>query len=264
MDLANTLKHYGIDYELREVMKLGGKSIQGITVKSSDEALVVWGKLRPLFETTHRWPIIVGGDTEIGYRHEFYSPDEEHRNERDGASWFEYARSPQYWEDRFRPVIEAYKERGMEIPSFMTKQRQPVKREDPGQAPAKGNPRRAFNADFQDANGPVTIALLPIEHSWQAADYLGFGNFNSCPRASVHSAIHKHWAEQYGAEPVIITHDTIEMWIERPPMTWKAAFELAEDQLLYAEFDQTGGDLNSPRGLATSLLGAKTWYFWWD
>lgn len=109
----------------------------------------------------------------------------------------------------------------------------------------------------------VLILLLPTREGWQTPAYLGWGNWNSCPEASVHTAIFKRWQQQYGAEPMLIAQDVIEARVARPPQTRDAALSLAREHYLYCAdiVDQGVGTLDA---LAAGLKDAGYWYFWWD
>jgi hypothetical protein len=48
----------------------------------------------------------------------------------------------------------------------------------------------------------VLIGLLPLDASWQAFAYLGWGGWNDCPFPAEHCALHRYWQNQWGAEVV--------------------------------------------------------------
>ncbi len=60
-----------------------------------------------------------------------------------------------------------------------------------------------------------------------------------------------------------MTSEVIEMWVQRPPTTPRAALALARDQYRYApDIVQQGVD--DIETLAAALEGNRAWYFWWD
>lgn len=109
----------------------------------------------------------------------------------------------------------------------------------------------------------VYIAILPTEDPWEAPAYLRFGGWNSNPAPDVHVAAFRKWTTEFGAVPVVIQADVIEMYVESPPSGREAARALAKVQYLYCDdiVHQGVGDLST---LAAMLEGANFWYFWWD
>ena len=75
----------------------------------------------------------------------------------------------------------------------------------------------------------------------------------------------KHWYEKYGAIPIVLSHDELEMSVPKPvPMNETVG--LAQE--LYAVcpdvIDQSSEDEATVGRLADSLRQSKIWYFWWD
>jgi hypothetical protein len=109
----------------------------------------------------------------------------------------------------------------------------------------------------------VGIALVPTLRGYEAPAFLRFGNWNSCPSPEQHVAVMRSWHQRFGAEPVGIGDDIVEVRVARPPEDRAAALALAEEQFGYCE-DVVYQGMGSLDALAASLLGAKSWYFWWD
>lgn len=109
----------------------------------------------------------------------------------------------------------------------------------------------------------VHIALIPTSMSWQVPAYLRFGSFNECPSPAEHVALMKFWSDQYGAEIVGVTSDTVEMMVRRPPKAKNAAMQLAKQQYLYCA-DIVDQGTETLAALAATLLGGSVWFFWWD
>lgn len=109
----------------------------------------------------------------------------------------------------------------------------------------------------------VTIALVPAAEPWEVPAYLGIGGWNECPNPEVHVAFFKRWHDAYGAEIVGYTGDVVELRIARPISDAGEAAEVARVQYTYCSdiVDQGTGTLDA---LASTLLGATVWYFWWD
>lgn len=109
----------------------------------------------------------------------------------------------------------------------------------------------------------LVIGLAPTRNCWEVPAYIPFGGFNACPFPEVHVAMLRHWQQTYAAELVTMTHDTIEVEVGRRPQTREEAMRLANDQMTYAEFDQSLY-WSKTENLAASLLISPVWQFWWD
>lgn len=260
MSLNEILKKNGFENELKPLLfcdnspPVLGYSIEG------QKAIRSWNALRELAPEIGHWPIILGNQEDIdinpGYCPNYERPELP-------KDWFAYRRTPNFWEDRLRPLIQGLSDKGISIPPYLMRTYEPVKRKPVCLQPEQCEPRDVFVALHSKEQSDIFIAFLPIEHSWRAAQSRGFGGFNSCPYPVEHAAVHREWFERFGAEVVTITRDMVEMRVTKPPTTWREAFELAEDQELYAEFDQME-ELCTTESLAASLLNAPCWSFWWD
>lgn len=109
----------------------------------------------------------------------------------------------------------------------------------------------------------VLIGGLKVQNSWEAFATLAWGGWNECPQPAEHCAVHRHWAEKYGAEVVSITGDVVQCIVTRPPETRAAALALAREQYAYSP-DIVEQGTESLAALAAGLLNSEYWYFWWD
>lgn len=110
-------------------------------------------------------------------------------------------------------------------------------------------------------NSPCQLGLLfvPTRESWQVPALIGFGRWNECPDPHEHAAIFAKWHREYGAEIVIVTEDTVELYVKNPPTTLEAGLRLAKEQRIYCS------DIGLPlKSLAHHLLDNHVWFFWWD
>lgn len=57
----------------------------------------------------------------------------------------------------------------------------------------------------------IWIAVTPIALPWESASAIEFGAWNECPTSEEHVVVMRYWFERWGAEPVAITSDTVEM-----------------------------------------------------
>lgn len=109
----------------------------------------------------------------------------------------------------------------------------------------------------------VFIGLIPVPEPWQVPAYLRPGGWNDCPEPEVHVAFFKRWFEQYGAVVTCISGDTIEFSITNAPSTMSQALQLAREQFVYCT-DVVHQGLGTLNNLATHLIGAGCWFFWWN
>jgi len=112
----------------------------------------------------------------------------------------------------------------------------------------------------------VAVALIPTPRPWEAAAYVGFGNWNDCPESAVHVALAHRWYQQWGAEVFALAADQAEMYVWRPPHTAREAAGIAEQQYLYASDNVLQGnpDLDTREKYAGALIDYHSWQFWWD
>ena len=109
----------------------------------------------------------------------------------------------------------------------------------------------------------IWIALLPVGQPWESAGAIDFGAWNECPSPEDHVVVMRYWFERWGAEPVAITSDTVEMIVGKPPRSRDEAMALASEQFAYCEDIVTQG-VGTIEALAATLLDGQTWFFWWD
>lgn len=109
----------------------------------------------------------------------------------------------------------------------------------------------------------VGFSPAPVARWWETAAHLRFGGWNDCPDPAVHVMLHKLWAERYGARLVTLAFDTVELAIEKPIRTREEALEVASLQYEYCN-DVVDQGTETLERLAASLIGAKSWFFWWD
>lgn len=109
----------------------------------------------------------------------------------------------------------------------------------------------------------VYFALLDVERPADSFAAIMWGGWNDCPDATVQTAIHRRWEDQWGAEVVSVTQDIVQCKVSRPPKTREDALCLAQEQYLYCPDIVEQGCDSIPR-LASTLIDADYWYFWWD
>ncbi len=128
-------------------------------------------------------------------------------------------------------------------------------------------PERQVQTQFDVLSGRLKplmfIGLIALADPTELFARLGYGGWNDCPAPEVHVALHRHWRDRFGAEPIAVKDDVVECWVSRPPADRKAALALAAEQAAYcADIVEQG--IGSVAALAATLLEAPVWYFWWD
>lgn len=121
---------------------------------------------------------------------------------------------------------------------------------------------------FQDyrSKGIVETILLkvPTTKPWELVAYVPFGGWNECPGVEEMMAVCKYWFEKYGAVPVTISHDVMEMEIPAPVpeqdsmQAAKEHFAFTPDRVF--QCTETG----TLAEVAACIAASKIWYFWWD
>lgn len=109
----------------------------------------------------------------------------------------------------------------------------------------------------------IYLALVPVSQPWELAARLRFGGWNACPEPALQICLQRYWHERYGAEPVCLSADVLEMRVLRPPQTEEAAMTLAEEQCLFCD-DIVFQGVMTLGNLQKTLLNSEVWYFWWD
>jgi len=111
----------------------------------------------------------------------------------------------------------------------------------------------------------IYTILIPTDDPTSIPAHIQWGGWNECPDAEYHVAALRSWRDRFGAELVSIEHDTVKVFVERPPRTRKEALDLALEQYIYCnDIGQTLGGEGTLSELAADLIGSSWWIFWWD
>ncbi|MEE1125276.1 MAG: DUF4253 domain-containing protein [Acutalibacteraceae bacterium] len=110
----------------------------------------------------------------------------------------------------------------------------------------------------------VLLLYVPTTKPWELVAYVPFGGWNECPDVEEMTAICKYWYEKYGAVPVTVSHDVMEMRVPEP-IKKEDALEVAKEHYAFTpdRVDQctATGTLSE---VAECLAVSKIWFFWWD
>lgn len=131
----------------------------------------------------------------------------------------------------------------------------------------EASPERQVQAQYDVLTGRlkplIFIGLIELDDPCELFARLGYGGWNDSPQPHEHVALHRHWRERFGAEPIAVQDGTVECWVSRPPADRKAALALATEQAAYCP-DIVEQGVGTVAALAATLLEAPVWYFWWD
>ena len=119
--------------------------------------------------------------------------------------------------------------------------------------------------DYRDNKTLETIMFeVPTKNPWELVAYVPFGGWNECPEVEEMLAVCKYWYEKYGAVPVTISHDILEMSVPSP-VSESDALEFAKEHYAFTpdRVDQ-GTSTNTLSEVAECLKVSKIWFFWWD
>lgn len=125
----------------------------------------------------------------------------------------------------------------------------------------------SFSA-FQNFSSEKMIETIlfqvPTTKPWELVAYVPFGGWNDCPAVPEMMAICKYWFEKYGAVPVTITHDVMEMRLP-VPVAEQDALQVAKEHYAFTpdRVDQCT-ETGTLAEVAACVAASKIWYFWWD
>lgn len=129
--------------------------------------------------------------------------------------------------------------------------------------PAQKTPLSQYYVLNQELKPEIVIGLIELDDPGELFARIGYGDWNDCPAPHIHTALHAYWHKQYGAEPIAISGSVVECIVARPPTEKPAALNLAREHHGYC-YDIVEQGTGTTAKLASSLLEAKYWYFWWD
>ncbi|MDX6584611.1 MAG: hypothetical protein QOI10_3795 [Solirubrobacterales bacterium] len=236
--------------ELRRTAICGDRAEAWATVVPGDGAVELWTQLLEA-ATPGWWPIIVGGE----------------EDERRLAESVTFCPSP----------VEAVlaTAAGLDTASLLERWRrdnEPLDEEEAlewdvvGEWPETSTPNTEFVLPFDILTKqprPTVVAVIAVADHSEVPAALGWGAWNECPAPEEHVAVLRRWSGLYEAQLVGISGDVVEMRVGRPPSNRDAAMALAQEQYAYCP-DIVLQGTESISTLGATLLGATTWYFWWD
>jgi hypothetical protein len=124
---------------------------------------------------------------------------------------------------------------------------------------AQGCQIKGLQAHLQwfEPNDAVALMLMPTTCSWDVLAYMSW--YPAYHQAEKYIALGRRWQAEFGSE--IVTHygTMLQCYVTRPPQTLEAAWKLAQEQVLVAEYTiwASGTTL---RHHALALLGYDRWF----
>lgn len=257
--LDSALSTVGLSIE-RSVDLPGSGAKAHVIVVEGEEALRAWTSARSLLPSTGWYPVIVGGPVDYGgdvsTEFEMTLANGGFLVEDPGATTEGALDEAQAIDiDDWLAARRAY----LEVSSDELEASPPL--------PAYDFPKDQYTTASDVLSGEplpeVEVALLPTSRSWEVPAYLLWGGWNDVPFPQEIAAMFEHWFDDYGAEVVAMTGAVVEMAVPNPPADEESAIDLAREQFLFAPDNvwQGTGDLDH---LASAILEAPVWYFWWD
>ena len=122
----------------------------------------------------------------------------------------------------------------------------------------------AFQSFPSEKNIETILFHVPTTKPWELVAYVPFGGWNDCPRVEEMMAICKYWFEKYGAIPVTIAHDVMEMRVSTP-VAKQDSLQVAKEHFAFAPdrvYQNT--ETETLAEVAACIAASKIWYFWWD
>jgi hypothetical protein len=246
-ELKTVLSSAGIDASsLAPLIQVDGAALLRLTMPGT-EAIDTWRALHQLVDSSGHWPLILGDEDSLDVvtdNFEFHA-DETVASILERAEHFDSYR----WRD----------ERIEGNPDEIEEPHGPW----PEVQPAPQEFTLALDVLSSQPLPKVVLGLIPTTRCWEVPAFLKYGGWNDCPYAYEHVALMRTWWEQYGAQPVGMSSDVIEMLVPRGPADRDAALELARAMYVYCP-DIVLQGTQTLEALAASLMNSDVWYFWWD
>ena len=141
----------------------------------------------------------------------------------------------------------------------------------PGLAPSSGTSLSAAERDSAlGALPPARIALVPAARPADVLAVVGWSTFDdpSYPddirNAVWIGSVLRSWEDRFGARLLTAGPGAeITLLVQRPPRTWAAAGQIAAEHCAFCD-ECAGRGLRLVPEVASAILDAPTWTFWWD
>ena len=260
--LITILKEHQIESDSLEVLFASAQEKSYILVCEGSTAFSYWQRLRDIVAQTGYWPVILGAHSELEYKRQHFDSSIQ-------LNWYgSRSMSPLIEESQAIDVAKWVKEGDVERTLTLHEQERDrlrlegVEEDEEEEDSWIQDPLEGF---LKELTGQIVLGLFPTTNCWEVPALLRFGDFNECPRASVHASVMRYWSEKYGLELVGMSHCDWLAFVAQPPLERADALALALEHIEYCpEFmvdTQCHGNIEA---LAAWLLRTSHWSFWWD
>ncbi len=211
----------------------------------SRRAMWTWEAARSVFDKTGYWPVI--SDDLLGLLEfwELSAIESENLTTADIVRMSEDIDASDWLQIQYQENLSAYKIQEGDWPS---------------------NLKANLNGfDLLQTDKELAVLLCPTLEPWQVSAALRWGDSNDAIAPHYHTAVHKKWHTQFGAELVCANTSTIEMKISKPPETDEETMAIAKEHFAYCPDLVT--QKGAPRTIfsfAPELYRCRHWAFWWD
>lgn len=211
-------------------------------------AETVWTALRAKFDTSHLWPLILGGNS-VSLR-----------NIRDTCveSLDEYDRFEVQYEHAKQISAEDWMKQQTETDGWTNLYEENLRGDD-----TKERRHDGLHTLGRDNVPFVIMAMVPAKDPWEVPIRMKIGGWNACPEPATHAVMYKYWHKRYGVDLICYTSDVLEFKNPNPPKTLQEAMPLAREQFIYCQDIVTQG-VGYIDALAAGLVNNPYWFFWWD
>lgn len=111
---------------------------------------------------------------------------------------------------------------------------------------------------------PLLLLSVPVKNPWEVFAYVPFGGWDDCPSAEDLTAVSRHWFEQYGAVPAVVSRDMLEFTLPHPPSPGRIP-ELVREHLAFCpSLLNHGPPERIAADLAETVAVSDHWLFRWD
>ena len=116
---------------------------------------------------------------------------------------------------------------------------------------------------IRQAHGAARIGLVAAGRPADVLAVIGWaGLLNRGESLLALTALLRLWEDRFGARLIQVGYADLQLLVERPPRTLEAARRIAAEQVVLA--DECLDALTDIPHLATRLVNAPIWTFWWD
>lgn len=249
--LIITLKKHQIESDSLEVLFPSAQETSYLLVCEGATAFSRWQHLRSLVAQTGYWPVILGDRSEVEGLRQHFSHDDDSLSMSALITTIDVTR----W------VKEADVEQALEGYA-QERKRLAEAGDEVEEDPWIRDPLEVF---LQDLPGRVYLALCPTTNCWEVPALFQFGDFNECSPTGTHVSVMRYWSEKYGMELVSMSGCDWLAFVAHPPQNRADALVLALEQIHYCpEFIVDTQCQGNMEALASWLLHASYWPFWWD